>query len=228
MNKTLDLILDSRYDLSDYLFHFTSGSNAKNTLNKILTDKKLLDVRSKGIICFTEAPLPSLVQMFNIFAKYDKPMYAPYGIAIPKIELFDLGARPVISGPEDEIYMIDEKIRWRYEQYDPRENDFSWLREWRLNKTELDLDNTKHFVITKETSEELDYSFEEGEIEVDGDVADGQFWPFYYMNYSRNWKSISIENIMKLGIKTRSEITEQIIDQQIGDEISVFLGSGGS
>lgn len=50
MNKTLDLILDSRYDLSDYLFHFTRGNYAKNTLNKILRDKKLLDVRNKAVI----------------------------------------------------------------------------------------------------------------------------------------------------------------------------------
>lgn len=71
-------------------------------------------------------------------------MYVPYGIAILKIELFDLGARLVIYGPEVEIYKIDEKIRWRYEQYDPNENDFSWLREWRFNKTEFDLYNTKH------------------------------------------------------------------------------------
>ena len=52
MNKTLVEILKSREDLSDYLYHFTKGAYAKQTLLKIADDKALKDVGNKGVICF--------------------------------------------------------------------------------------------------------------------------------------------------------------------------------
>jgi hypothetical protein len=90
MNKTLLNIISSREDLSDYLFHFTNGKNAKNTLKKITSDEQLIDINDRGVICFTEAPLLSLVSMFDIFDNYLDPMYAPYGIAIKKDAFFDV------------------------------------------------------------------------------------------------------------------------------------------
>lgn len=50
-NKTLLKILSAREDISDYLFHFTKGSDAKNTLTSILGDSEIKDVK-RGYICF--------------------------------------------------------------------------------------------------------------------------------------------------------------------------------
>lgn len=225
MNKTLIEILASRYDVSNYLFHFTSGGKAKSTLDSILSDKKLKDIYQKRVICFTEAPLPALVEMFELFEKYKDPMYAPYGVAIPKNDLFALGARPVIYGPDDEIKYIHPAIRWRYQQYDPTFGDYSWMREWRLPEREFSLDNNRDFIITKCSNEELDHSLEEGDIEIDGCIEDGRFVPDYYMNYKRVWKSISIETIKVFSLQRGSEIDEKLGKQKIGDEESYYLGS---
>lgn len=84
VNSTLLQILASREDLSDYLFHFTRGKKAFETLEKILNDGKLKDIYERGCLCFTEAPLTTLYNMFQIFERYDNPMYAPYGIGLKK------------------------------------------------------------------------------------------------------------------------------------------------
>ena len=41
-------------------------------------------ISSDGYICLTEAPITMLPTMFDIFRKYDEPMFAPYGIGIKK------------------------------------------------------------------------------------------------------------------------------------------------
>lgn len=111
MNKTLLQIIESREDLSDYLFHFTNGKNAKETLKKITSEQAVRDVNNKGVICFTEAPLLSLVRMFDIFDKYESPMYAPYGIGVKKEDFFKLGGRPVIYGLPEEKEYLNELIQ---------------------------------------------------------------------------------------------------------------------
>ena len=44
MNKTLLEILQSREDISDYVFHFTKHANAYETLQTILDGKAIKDV----------------------------------------------------------------------------------------------------------------------------------------------------------------------------------------
>ena len=43
VNSTLKAILAAREDISDYLFHFTRGSKAFETLLRILADGELKD-----------------------------------------------------------------------------------------------------------------------------------------------------------------------------------------
>jgi len=225
MNTVLKNIYESRPDLSEYLFHFTKGSAAKVTLAKILTDKKIKDINHRGVICFTEAPSLSLVDMFKVFSKYDNPMYAPFGIGIPKKNLYKSGARPVIYGPSNEKLLIDKLIHWRYEDYYPEQKDFSWLREWRIPRKEFQIDNSRDFIIIKEPIDELDNIFNEGEIEVDGCMEDGIFFPKYYQNYQRVWKSIALESIRELPKQINFSVEKDISVQEIGEEVSRFLGS---
>ncbi len=96
MNQTLVKILQSREDISDYVFHFTKHHNAKETLSNILEEESIKDIKNSGYICFSESPLPLLPSMFQLFKKYKEPMYAPYGIGIRKDIFWKMGGRPVI------------------------------------------------------------------------------------------------------------------------------------
>ena len=85
MNQTLIEILRRREDLSDYAFHFSKGSEAKETLKKILNEGQIKDKRNNGYICFSDSPLTMLAPMFGLFERYTDPLYAPYGIGIRQI-----------------------------------------------------------------------------------------------------------------------------------------------
>lgn len=79
-------IIDTREDLSDFLFHFTKGPNGLETLCKILNSGKMIDMNKSGYICFTEAPLSMVEPMLTYFSRQFplNPKYAPYGIGISK------------------------------------------------------------------------------------------------------------------------------------------------
>lgn len=49
MNNTLVKIIQSREDISDYLFHFTKGSNALKILETIISDRKIKDMKIMDI-----------------------------------------------------------------------------------------------------------------------------------------------------------------------------------
>lgn len=64
MNNTLKKIKESRSDLSEYLYHFTKGSSALDTINKIILDGKLIDINNTGVIWFNEAPVYQMLEMW--------------------------------------------------------------------------------------------------------------------------------------------------------------------
>ena len=150
-------ILDLREDMSDYLFHFTKGPDAFETLCKILSDGKLIDINNRGYISFTESPLSMLQPMLEYFvSKYPKnPKYAPYGIGINKRLFFDNGGRPVIYGSKDEKQLLDRSIEWRFEEMNLPIPNYSWLREWRIQKHEITFSPKEIIVITMTDDEQL-------------------------------------------------------------------------
>jgi hypothetical protein len=226
MNRTLFQISQSREDLSEYLYHFTSKRDAFDTLVKIIEVNALKDIRSKGVICFTEAPLTLLVKMFDIFATYDNPMYAPYGIAIKKSAIFDIGGRPVIYGTALEKNLLDQSIQWRFEEYHPTTRDFSWLREWRIQKDKIELNKDDCFIITK-TKDELALEFDHddiGEIEFDGCVADGQFHGYAYTTVPRRFKGVSLEEIREFNSLSKEQIASILASKNFSDETQIDLG----
>ena len=228
MNRTLLNIISSREDLSEYLFHFTNGKKAKEILKKITSEKEIKDVNNKGVICFTEAPLLSLVQMFEIFANYENPMYAPYGIAIKKDYLFELGARPVIYGLASEKDFLSQEIQWRYEPFEPNVKDFTWLREWRIAKENVSIDVNNCFVITKTKYDLEELMFNEEnivDVEIDGCIADGQFWGYATGITERSFKGISIEDLSELTNLSKKEIDKKIAEQKDSDRGEIGLGS---
>lgn len=228
MNETLLKIINSREDLSDYLFHFTSGNKANETLDKIIESNSIKDMKNRGFICLTESPITLLAEMFELFNKYENPMYAPYGIAIKKDFLFNLGARPVIYGPIEDKGELGKSLQWRFEEYIPNLKDYSWLREWRINKKEIKLDANNCFIITK-TKHEIDRIIYNDnqiiDVEFDGCIADGQFWGSATGIFGRAFKGISFEDIRELNKLTKSEL-EKLLEAQSLDDISE-RGLGG-
>jgi len=227
MNDTLLKIIESREDISDYLFHFTKGCNAFDTLVEIVKGKQLVDINNHGVICFTEAPITLLNDMFAIFERYSKPMYAPYGVAIRKDLLFYLGARPVIYGLPEEKNQLAESIRWRFEEFIPNTKDFTWLREWRLNQNTLELTKENYFIITKSQDEFESLAFSEESIagiDIDGCVDDGQFSGIAIGNYEREFKGISMQEIFEYNKLSKSEIDSMIKGQDFSDTICRNLG----
>ncbi len=76
--------------MSDWLIHFTKGNNDE-------ANRRLINILSEGIkgrgrpICFTESPIIEFSKLFKLFSAYPNPRFAPFGIAIKKDKLFDLG-----------------------------------------------------------------------------------------------------------------------------------------
>jgi hypothetical protein len=147
----------NRFDLSDYLIHFTrsTGKHAFENLKSIIASGKInpdwaIRKGKRGVygnypaVCFTDMPLFS-------FYQYVKNRHADskvdfYGIAISKDQMFRLGARNVIYGTtnltEDKgepdsgerritPYLPEtEQYRYILTNIDEK-NDWTHEREWR-------------------------------------------------------------------------------------------------
>lgn len=226
-NKTLADIRLKREYLSDYLYHFTKNADAFDTLRIILGEGELKDMGQKGVICFTEAPFPMLINMFGIFMQYVNPLYAPYGIAIKKSVLFELGARPVIYGTANQRCLLDTSIQWRFEPYHPVHHDFTWLREWRIPLRSVSLNPDDCFVIT-EKENDLSVAFNHEDIldiEPDVDVSDRGIKTVYMLGkVPRRYKGISMEKLQEIGQPTNAAMADQLLSQSFTDIQYVNLG----
>jgi hypothetical protein len=147
----------NRYDLSDYLIHFTKGTGKgafENLLYIISTGKINPDwaIRNgkHGIfgkypaVCFTDMPLFSFYQYVQ--NRNDESKVSFYGIALSKDQMFRLGARNVIYGttniaeptaePDSEEKRFtpflpeNEQYRYMLTNIDDK-NDWTHEREWR-------------------------------------------------------------------------------------------------
>jgi hypothetical protein len=157
INQTLLKIRELREDISEYLFHFTKGEDAFETLQKILDEGKLRSFNEDRYICFTEAPITMLNGFFNFVERnYSTPtIIAPYGIGIKKDILFQKGARPVIYGTREEKKLLPEKLQWRHVNMNLPNYDFSWLREWRIKCNFIKFKPEHVVVITRTKGEQL-------------------------------------------------------------------------
>nr|WP_315396814.1 hypothetical protein [uncultured Sphingobacterium sp.] len=184
-------------------------------------------MKTRGFICLTEAPITLLTEMFALFNNYDNPMYAQYGIAIKKDYLFKQGARLVIYGTIDDRNQLGETLKWRFQEYIPNLKDYSWLREWRINEKEIQLDASNCFIITK-TKQEIDkIIFNDNQIidiEFDGCIADGQFWRSATGTFGRAFKGISFIDIKELNKLTKAELDKIIEAQSLDDTTERDLG----
>ena len=150
-----------RPDISNLLIHFVSDESpylAYLRLKKIIKERRLIGNNRliKGehtCICFSEAPLNCLPGGLVNPDYYSR--YSSFGIMVTKKWLFNLGGRPVIYQSEAEYYLLPDQIQWRHVLYDPLKNppiDFTWEREWRINRDYLDFNSSNALIIVLDNS----------------------------------------------------------------------------
>lgn len=215
MNNTLYEIIDSREDLSKYLFHFTKGRKAKDTLVSIIKDGKIKDINQTERICFSEAPVTILAPMFNIFRRYRNPMFAPYGIGIRKDVVYKNGGRPIIYGDESDEKILPQALRWRFELFHPEKHDFTWLREWRLPKDniELSFDDCFFIVDSNNDIEELWHLINMIDVDIDAQPEDGGVQTDYNVYLSKRYRMVAMEDIAKVCMMNKKELQKELLKQ---------------
>ena len=214
-------IIASREDISEYLFHFTKGQDAIDTLKTILS-QQCLKKGEKNPICFTETPLFFLPKIFELFIMSypHNPMYAPYGIGFKKDYIFALGGRPAIYGKKEEKDLLPEELKWRFVEYNPNYKDFTWLREWRVNIPELFFDNNDCIIITLNETQLFELTQEEGELEdfIIDYIKDGQYIIESHKAQIpiRHYKGVSFENINEW-CQTKQDLNEFLSWQDVSN-----------
>jgi hypothetical protein len=164
MNMPKQLYIDLiRSDMSDWLFHCTTSFDALKT---ILSQQLLEGSKDKirggyTCVCFSDAPLVKIKALTRFAKAYSqvighKLRYAPFGVAVKKSWLFELGGRPVIYQRDDEYDLLSEPQRYLHVSYNPNSgNDFTWEREWRVHIDSLRL-NPENCTVFVESRCELD------------------------------------------------------------------------
>lgn len=148
--KSLTPTFRKRPDVASNLLHFLGGdsrSDAFALLHSVIAGQALsgsdIGVRDgTRCVCFTEAPIRQLRNVFHWSAERDAHVQ-PYGVLLGKDYLFALGGRPVIYQPDAEYDELPPSLRYRHVRYDPVSVppiDFSWEREWRLRADVLQLE----------------------------------------------------------------------------------------
>lgn len=214
-------------DITPFLFHFTKGENAKETLETILHEERLCS-NSQDFICFTASPLTSLFEFFNtkVF-RTGLPMYQPFGIGFSRNVMYQhFGARNVIYGSQKELNMIKTKcpeIAWRCEELDIERHDFEYLREWRVKGDEFKFDDfdKNELLIIADTKEHLKELVEGCDYDIDFEEFEpGECFPTVIIKKTgkRAFKGICLNdakemsNDYEISGKTSSQLIEECLD----------------
>ncbi|WP_337240533.1 hypothetical protein [Proteus faecis] len=148
--------MGKRRDSSSYLYHWVKCEDkgisehqkiarAIRVLANILCDTFLRSgesIEAKfgcSSICFTESPLDFIID--------DKSKYQPVGIRFYKKDILRLGGLPVIYASEEDSKLLPSQFIWRYVRFEPLSVsesrpygiDFTWEREWRVDREKISL-----------------------------------------------------------------------------------------
>jgi hypothetical protein len=187
-----------RFDLSNALIHLTRDNellNAQQVFEKILSDKKLLG-SSKNIrgghscICFSETPISAIGQI--IAQNDDKFHYGRFGFIFSKIDLFKIGARPVIYQPDSDYDLLPKELQYRHVRYELEKTDWTWEREWRIQTDSLSLDSDKVTLMVpdRKFTDDLKNKIHEGNISTNTSMG------FKFIKYDKfEWHIIALSDL---------------------------------
>ena len=216
----------SKPDISPYLFHFTRGYDAMDTLKKILAEEELTSKRH-NFICYTASPLTSLKKFFNTYVnRTGLPMFMPYGIGFSRNVMYEkYGARNLIYGSKEELEEIKTNLpdwSWRCDELNLVTHDFEYQREWRTKGNVFnfkDFDKEEIIIITK-TEEELRALSVEYYLDIEFDyeheIRDSIAHFIEQTDGKRKWKGFALENLVK---ENDIELSGATIEQKLGEQI---------
>ncbi|HEP1896350.1 TPA: hypothetical protein VCC33_002134 [Kluyvera cryocrescens] len=153
-----------RGDSSAFVYHWIKSNRSSHatteekyedafgTLILILNDLILKSGRSLGhrfghsCICFTETPV--------WFMSDDKSKYQPFGFEFYKNFIYKIGGQHVIYCSEESSRRLPSEDLWKWVRHEPLVRtqqapygiDFSWEREIRVNRSELEFMGANEFV----------------------------------------------------------------------------------
>jgi len=157
--------MHDRKDYSDSVFHWIK-TDAVGTKSEIEDSafRVMLQIISDGYlkasgrdtykniesVCFTESPEEVMA--------HQSSKYTCFGFAFDKANIFSLGGRHVIYQKKSEASCLPKFLHWRHVTYDPDDVgrtkpygvDFTWEREWRLNKDSLDISSATKIIVPHE------------------------------------------------------------------------------
>lgn len=136
----------ARCDWADDLFqgHPWADHTALDTLWRILSERRL---RASGrlirggipVVSWTPVPPQELTRIIRWNPALIRWTFEPYGIAVKRRVLKNLGARPVIYIREEDFPKIAQRERFRFQLHEVGKPTWKREREWRL-AGDLDLD----------------------------------------------------------------------------------------
>ena len=213
MSTFLDSVKTLRSDLSEWLIHFTKGTDevASKTLTTILSESSLRSFTHPYAICFSEAPLIELNKLFQLYRKYPEPRYAPFGIAVRKDWFFERQGRHAIYSPENEFKFVKDEQKYRLVKHSPPDHDFSWQREWRVDSKEfkIDAENALVIVPTEDAAHGLTY-----DVDVDYEY-EGPGETSMHAWIERSWYSLALDSLPTTSGSSDSVIANLISAQEI-------------
>lgn len=220
-----DKLRINRPDLSPYLFTFLRDQYPQEILHIILTEGRLLS-SEHDYICFTDAPITCYLPNLDYFNSWKErgrsAMFTYYGIGISRDWLIkNMGARPVIYGSKEEESLLPDSMKWRFLELDVEKNDFSWLREWRINKKEINLNTIpkEHVIFIVPTEDELKDFASKWNYDVDFDYDHGETRPYLIeiKENKREWKGFAISQIKQM--ENDFQLSGATADQKIGETL---------
>jgi len=114
-----------------------AGHTAFDTLRRILDEGVIragsrLIRGSRPVVSFTACGLDELAGLVRWNPALIRWTLEPYGLALPRRTLMELGAAPVLYGGDDFWAELPPEKRFRFQLHRPPKTDWSGEKEWRL------------------------------------------------------------------------------------------------
>jgi hypothetical protein len=114
-----------------------AGHLAIDSLIRILTEMQIragnrIIRGGHAVVSFTACDWDRLSELFLWRPALGRPTMEPYGIAVEKQFLFEMGARPAVYGGDDAWRRLPKEQKYRFQASGPSESPWSREREWRL------------------------------------------------------------------------------------------------
>ena len=124
-----------------------------------------------------------------------------------------MGARPVLYLEPSKRKELSVDLQWLYVPFEYGKYDFSWLREWRIPLSTIDLDFDNCFVIVKSQKDifEIDNLINNIiDVDVDAQPEDGGTLTEYTIYYDKAYKVLTLDELNYVSRLTKQQLQTEI------------------